>query len=246
MCGTIAGVSPQLALAGFGQVRPWHRIVVLLAFFALIVLAVALERFLRWSAQRSGRGALSAALLCVALTAFAIWDGQPPRPQDHAASYASFDSDEAFVSAIDKRMPDRSEIFQWPAYPFPETYPPGRIRDFDHMRGYLHDHEDMHWSYGAVKGRPRADWEQAANARGPVAALPGMLGLGVTGYWIDTFGYDDATLASLRASLTKKLRVAPLVSRDRRFLFYDLRPYAKRVHRSPRALRVQAGTLFGI
>ena len=73
-----------------------------------------------------------------------------------------------------------------------------------------------------------------------------MLGLGFTGYWIDTFGYDPAALASIRKDLAKKLRVEPLVSRDGRFLFYDLRPYAERIDRSPQELRVEAGTLFGI
>lgn len=246
LCGTIAGFSTLIAVAGFGQVRTWNRIVILIAFFALVVLGLSLARFLRWSARRSGRHALTAGLLCLVLTAFALWDGQPPRPYNYAATNASYDSDEAFVKAIDARLPDHAAIFQWPAYVFPETRPPGRILDFDHMRGYLHDHKNLRWSYGAVKGRPRADWQQAANARGPAAALPGMLGLGFTGYWIDTFGYDDATLASIRAQLGKKLRVAPLESRDGRFLFYDLRPYAKRIDRTPRQLRVQAGTLFGI
>ena len=114
------------------------------------------------------------------------------------------------------------------------------------MRGYLHDHQHLRWSYGAVKGRPRADWQQAANTRGPVASLPGMVGLGFTGYWFDTLAYDAPTLASIRADLAKKLRVQPLVSRDKRFLFYDLRPYAKRLGRSPRALRDQAGRDLGV
>jgi phosphoglycerol transferase len=246
LCGTIAGFSTLIAVAGFGQVRTWNRIVVLIAFFALVVVALALQRFMRWSARRSGRPVLSAALLCVALTAFALWDAQPPRPRDYPAVNATFDSDEAFVRAIDAQMPDRAAIFQWPAYPFPETQPPGRIRDYDHMRGYLHDHKHLRWSYGAVKGRPRADWQQAADTRGPVAALPGMLGLGFTGYWIDTFGYDPAPLASIREDLDRRLRVEPLVSRDGRFLFYDLRPYAERLDRSPRELRDEAGTLFGV
>jgi phosphoglycerol transferase len=187
-------------------------------------------------------------LLCGALTVFALWDAMPPRPHDYPKTFASFDGDDAFVKAIDARMPEDSEIFQWPVYPFPEAKPPGQIRDYDHMRGYLHDHDHLQWSYGAVKGRPRADWQQAAGARGPVASLPGMVGLGFTGYWFDTFGYDAPSLASIRAGLAKQLRVQPLVSRDKRFLFYDLRPYARRLERgrSPRDLRDRAGQDFGI
>lgn len=248
LCGTIAGFSVVIGVAGFAQVRTWNRIVVLIAFFSLIVLALVLERFLRWSAERSGRRALSAVLLCGALTVFALWDAMPPRPHVYPKTFASFDSDEAFVKAIDARMPDHAEIFQWPVYPFPEAAPPGQIRDYDHMRGYLHDRKHLDWSYGAVKGRPRADWQQAANTRGPIASLPGMVGIGFTGYWFDTYGYDAPALASIRAGLAKKLRVEPLVSRDKRFLFYDLRPYAQRLGRghTPRELRDEAGEDFGI
>jgi len=75
-----------------------------------------------------------------------------------------------------------------------------------------------------------------------------MVGLGFTGYWFDTFGYDAPTLATIRAGLEKKLGVQPLVSRDKRFLFYDLRPYAQRLKqgRTARELRDRAGQDFGI
>jgi len=246
LCATVAGFSNVIAAAGFDQVRTWNRIVVIIGFTSLIVTAIGIEWLLRRvGGRRRTRWAAPAA--CVALCAFALFDSPPPLGKDYAAYNASWDSDEAFADAIDARMPDDAANFQWPAYPYPETVPPGTIADYDGLRPYLHDDSDMRWSYGAVKGRPRADWQRVANDQvGPIGSLPGMLGLGFSGYWIDTFGYDAPALAALRKDLDRTLRVDPIVSPDGRFLYYDLRPYRARLGRSQASLRDEAGRLFGI
>ena len=246
LCATIAGFSTLIAVAGFDQVRTWNRIVVLIGFLALIVTAIGLERLLGRLRLSGLRRTAALGAVCAALIAFALWDSPPPPARDYAAMAASWDSDEAFVDGIRERLPDGSAIFQWPTYPFPEAFPPGTIRDFDHLRGYVHDDGRLRWSYGAVRGRPRADWQAIAGGMSPWQALPGLLGLGFTGYWIDSFGYDAETMAELQRQLTRRLRVEPLVSRDGRFLFYDLRPYAARLGEPPDELRRDATELFGI
>jgi phosphoglycerol transferase len=246
LCGTIAGFSNLIALTGFDQVRTWNRIVVIIGFAALIVTAIGVERILGRLQRRLARPAVVAGVACVALSAFALYDSPPPAPRDYPAMNASWDSDEAFADAIDARMPDDASSFQWPVYGYPEVHPPGHIPGYDHLRAYLHDDSDMRWSYGAVKGRPRADWQNTAGAQGPIAALPGLLGLGFTGYWVDTFGYDVVPLGVLRAQLRQTLKVEPIVSPDRRFLFYDLRPYKAQLGRSDADLRRQAFTMFGV
>ncbi len=246
LCAVIAGFSNLIAVAGFDQVRTWNRIVVMIGFASLVVTAAGIEWILARVAGRWGRATLAGAVACVVLSAFAMWDAPPPVPRDYPAMNASWDSDEAFVKAIDGTLPGGSNIFQWPVYPYPETRPPGSIRDYDHLRGYLHDHAGMNWSYGAVKGRPRADWQNTASTMGPVAALPGLLGLGFSGYWIDTLGYDPGQLEVLRSQLRRKLGVEPVTSPDQRFLFYDLRPYKQRLGQPDAALRRQAFTMFGV
>lgn len=246
LCGTIAGFNNVIAAAGFDQIRTWARIVVIIGFAALIVTAIGAERILDRIERRVPRPAVAAVAASAVLCAFALWDSPPPEPRDYPALNAAWDSDEAFVDAIDVRMPDDAEIFQWPVYGYPESSRPGHIPGYDHLLGYLHDDSNMRWSYGAVKGRPRADWQNTAGTQGPIAALPGLLGLGFTGYWLDSFGYDDAQFAALRAQLRRKLGVDPVTSPDRRFLFYDLRPYKQKLGESDAALRRQAFTMFGV
>jgi hypothetical protein len=86
----------------------------------------------------------------------------------------------------------------------------------------------------------------AAGDQGPVEALTGLLGLGFTGYWIDTFGYDETALDELRRELARELRVHPITSPDGRFLFYDLRPAKERLNVSDAELRGDAAEQFGI
>ena len=98
-------------------------------------------------------------------------------------------SDRAFVAAIDDVLPDGAAVFQVPVLDFPETIPPGRMEDYDPLRAYLADTGTLRWSYGAVKGRPEADWQaRVRDDVGLLGALPGLLGLGFEGLWVDTWG----------------------------------------------------------
>jgi phosphoglycerol transferase len=245
--GTVAGFNVVIAVFGFEQVRTWGRIEVILAFLALLIVALWFERLAPWLRRRVRRPAPILAIVAVAVGAFALWDGIPPAARDYDALAAQWDSDEAFVSAIERRMPDGAAIFQFPAQPFPEAGPLNGMLDYDHFRGYLHDDGTLRWSYGAVKGRRRADWHRPVNdVLGPVGALEGLLGLGFTGYWIDTAAWNPEQASELRRSLDRTLRTQPLESRDGRFLFYDLRPFKQRLGRSDDELRLDAARMFGI
>src|SRR5690606_26201113 len=77
--GTIGGFSVVLALAGFGQVRVWNRIMLCVAFFAMVELAMRAGQVERWARRRRpdlprvAFGAVAALVL-----AFGLWDGMPP------------------------------------------------------------------------------------------------------------------------------------------------------------------------
>ena len=143
-------------------------------------------------------------------------------------------------------MPDGAAIFQLPVVPFPETPPVGGMLDYDLYRGYIHDDGSLRWSYGGVKGRPDADWQlPLRDGLDPVTALPGLLGMGYDGLWVDTFGYPDGG-ASLRPRLDRVLRERPLRSENGRLLFYDLSGYKRRLGRSDAQLRAIAQRQFGI
>ena len=83
------------------------------------------------------------------------------------------------------------------------------------------------------------------NELGPVAALEPLLGLGFRGYWLDTYAFPDAGAQNIRL-LNQKLGVKPIVSPDRRFYFWDLRPYRATINRTDTQLRELARDQLGV
>lgn len=238
LVATVSGGAILLSLAGFSQVRVWNRMSLIIAL-ASIAFALTWAEGL-WGHVRAriaagpGRDrpwvrSVVGTALVVPLVGFVLWDGSQVNV-DHAANDAQWEADADWVAAIDEAMPDGSAVFQLPVMRFPEEAPPGRMHDYDHLRAWVHT-PDGHllWSYGAMKGRPDGDWQlKVRNELGPVGALPALLGVGFDGLWVDTFGYDDGG-AAIRAELDAATGVEPMVSADRRTLFYDLRPLRARL-----------------
>lgn len=243
--GTIGGFAILLAMAGFSQVRVWNRIVVIIAFFALVMVAMWSERLAYWVRRRARFPRTALGCLALAVLAFGLWDGVAPRHPPYRLQDRRWNHEQAFVDAIESRMPARTAIFQLPVIAFPEVKPPGKMADYDPFIGYLHDHGSLRWSYGAIKGRPTADWQiQLRDKIGSVAGLPLLLGMGFTGLWVDTDGYTDN--GQEVRSLEALLGAQPLRSEGGRYLFYDLRPFKRRLGRSDAELRAMARRAFGV
>ncbi|MEO6988944.1 MAG: hypothetical protein ABI239_09905 [Aquihabitans sp.] len=244
--GTIGGMSVLLAMAGFAQVRVWDRILLIIAFFAMTTVLIWSENFAAWVRTRQPqryRPILGA--VAVAVLAFGLWDGTPPVRTPTAQVEARHASDRAFVADIEAQMPDGTAIFQLPVLAFPEVKAPGQMVDYDPLRGFLADSGTLRWSYGSVKGRPSGDWQtHLRDYVGPVAGLPGLLGLGFTGLWVDTYGYTDdgAEIAQIADVVGGK----PLTSPDGRFLFFDLRPYKARLGMSDEQLQEETRTVLQV
>ena len=243
--GTIGGFSILMSMAGFSQVRVWDRICMIIAFFALVIVATWFERLTSWVRGKSWPTKPVLGCVAVAVLAFGLWDGIPPRHLPYDQINASWNRDANFVKAIEQKMPAGSAIFQLPVLAFPEVIPPGKMKDYDPFRGFLHDDGSLRWSYGAIQGRPDADWQVRLRDRvGPVGALPSLLGLGFTGLWVDTYGYTDGGREI--AQIQGTVGVEPIRSMDGRFLFYDLRPYKARLGRSQASLAAEAKRLLKV
>ena len=243
--GTVGGFGVVLAMVGFSQVRVWDRILLFIAFFAAVVVCGWSEGFTAWVHGRFARATLVLAATAVAVLAFGLWDGIPPVRQSYDKTEAQYASDRSFLASIEHVMPAGTSIFQLPVMVFPEAIPPGNMQDYDPLRGYLADNGTFRWSYGAIKGRPDADWQVYLRDHiGPVGALPALLGMGFTGIWLDTFGYTDGG-AEARA-IQAAVGVAPLVSSDHRFLFFDLRDFKRRVNLTPAQLRASTVRILHI
>lgn len=243
--GSVGGLAVLVAMAGLSQVRVWNRISLTISFFALVLVATGCEHVARFESSKARLRRPALAIMAVGLLAFGLSDSIPTLHFRYRQVEQAWNSDRAFVGAIETAMPRGTAIFQLPVLPFPETRPPGRMHDYDPFRGYLADNGTLRWSYGALKGRPGADWQVRLQDRvGPTGALPALLGLGFTGLWVDTAGYrrgnDDMD------DIRHEIGDEPLRSPDGRFLFYDLRAYKRRIKMSDAELQATAVRLLGV
>jgi hypothetical protein len=220
--GTIGGVSEIFARAVDPQIRAWSRLSVFIGFFALIAVGTALG-WLYARLERRSHGSFAVAGATVAILAFALWDQTPPAhigQFDRDYIEPQYESDEAFVELLEERLPGGAAVLQLPYLKFPEGYPPpGRMSDFDPLRGYLHS-EDLRWSYGAMNGRS-ADVTACLAGAEPQVVAPTAKAMGFDAIWLDRFGYADSGM--VEADLQRVTRASPWESPDSRFLAYDLR-----------------------
>jgi phosphoglycerol transferase len=225
---TVSGFSLLVSGLGFREIRAWNRIVVFIAFFAFIAVAVGLDWLGRRLPDRPWRVPLAAAGLALVLV-FGILDQVSPASiPDYDATRARWDSDEEFVGRIE-RVLERDDdgtpaVFQLPYLYFPEAPQQGALGPYDLVRGYLHS-DDLAWSWGAVRGRG-ADWQLRLLEHPTDDLLDRIAAVGYSGLVLDrrAMGGDPA---DVEGQLRDALQASPEVSRDRELLFWDLRPRAR-------------------
>lgn len=158
LCFTTGGLNAILGTFGLTLFRAGCRA-------SIAILAIALAHAVLWLSDRpSGRrtGGLVAAGL---LGLLVLWD-QVPRPPDHEQAMEvarRLESDRAFVAAMERALPERGMVFQFPVVDFPEALIPqewhGRIAAYDGFRPYLHASR-LRFSFGTSKGRAGDRWRQ--------------------------------------------------------------------------------------
>ena len=233
---TVGGVSTLIAYWITPQLRGWNRLSVFIAFFSLVAVALLLERLRRRIGPAPGRRALFGVALAAILVVGVLDQTTPSDVPAYRANAARFHSDGDLVASVERRLPHNAMVFQLPHMSFPESGPIHRMLNGDPVRAYLHSH-DLRWSYGAMQGR-RADWSEDLADKPASLVVPAVAAAGFDGIWVDRFGFADGGHA-ITVALRSIAGVDPLRSRDRRFAFFDLRPYAARLRerRSPVQLR---------
>jgi hypothetical protein len=235
------GLAALFSLYVNPQIRAWNRMSVFIGFFALLAIALLLDRLSALLRRRSYGALLAPGALALVLVLGAL--DQTTRPVTSARDLTAdrYRSDAAFFGELERRLGE-GEILQLPAVRFPEFGWVQRMSDYDHARGYLHTSERLRWSYGAQKGRPE-DWTVALEHSPVQQVAAAAAAAGFDGVYVDRAAYPDAALG-LEEELRQLLQVAPLVSPDQRLVFYDVRPFARtlRAGYSPdelEALRLQ-------
>jgi hypothetical protein len=228
LIGTVGGGSALIAYELSPQVRAWNRLSLVIAFAALLTVALLLTA-LGDRLRGRGRAAWMLAAVAVAVGAIGLFD---QTSRSDAPAYASIAAawkvDGDFVSAIENRVPAGTEVLQLPYMGYPENGPLNAIADYELFKGYLHSTR-LRWTYGAIHGRP-SDWlgYQRALTPGQLATAAAAAGFG--GVYLDRNGYvanDAQAMADALGSVAGA--GTSFASADGRLQFFDLRPAAARL-----------------
>ena len=221
--GVLGGGATLIGFILGPWLRTWDRIAIVVAFFALVGLGLALTR-LRRRLSRRWRGA-ALAVVALLLLGGGLLDGasSPAQVRPYSEIGERWSNDARFVAAIEQQLPAQAMVYQLPYVTFPETNF-ASLKSIDLVRLYLHS-TDLRWSAGYMRGR-EPGW-QAVQA-GPLPELLVLLRtLGFSGLTVDRLGYVDPetgvdTSPALLAELGAALGEPTARSDDGRLTFFRL------------------------
>jgi len=223
--GTVGGLGFLVAVLGFTQIRGWGRIVVVIGFMALLVMAFFADTLLR---RASGRGARLLALGIVLVTIGGLIDQTPPGAHpDYYSGLGQYNSDKTFFRGLESALPDGGMVFQLPVVPFPESAPVINLDSYEHLRGYIIGTGKLRWSAGGMRGRV-SDWQTSWQSQPVPRMIDGLAAAGFDALYIDRLGYQDNGAAIERA-VESVLGAPASVSPNQRMRWYDLRPERQRL-----------------
>ncbi|MBC7596076.1 MAG: hypothetical protein H7288_19480 [Kineosporiaceae bacterium] len=223
---TIGGLSTIISFLT-SSLRGWNRMSIYIAVLSLAASGILLDAAIRWLQKRANkRPVLSGAIAIVvsgAVLTGGYVDQTPANPSaDYPATIGAFNADATWFARVDSELPTGAKILQLPYQPFPETVSATGTQSSDVLLPFLHT-TDLRWSGGGIKGRPRADWPGVIEQYSPPDLVALAAASGFSGIHIDRSALKKADAASLESGLTDALNIAPIVSANKRFVFYDLR-----------------------
>lgn len=199
---TIGGFATLFSLIVSPDIRAVNRVSPLIGFASLIVLAYVVQ-----TAAASYNRRWLAPLAAVLMVLIAIPDQMPDRrrmlKERSATAIAHFDADRKFVADLRKQLPPGASVLQLPFFEYPETDTP--LPSYIQLRNQLHG-LDLHWTYGAMKGRAASNWLTLLSMRPAAEAVRLFDSAGFAGVvvderartpWIDEFLRELAAIHSL-------------------------------------------------
>lgn len=227
LVGTMGGGSALIAYELSPQVRGWNRLSIVIAFAALLVVAIALTALWeRWRSRARARWAFCAVLAAVGVGGL-LDETSPSDVPDYPTIAAKWSETADFVRAIEGRLPAGAQVLQMPYTAYPESGPVVGMVDYDHMKMYVHS-TGLKWSYGAMKGRS-TDWHDNAQVLGSTGLASAAMLAGFAGIEVDLLGYIDGG-ASVNGPLVEFVGADHAVaSASGRLRFFDLRDAAARL-----------------
>jgi len=225
LLGVVGGFSSVFSYIIDPTIRSYNRISVYIGFFSLMGFFLYYEYIFRKYKNTKIVSLFFSVFPCFILI-LGILDQTPEHIDLNRRIEKHYKQEARFIHDIEALMPKNAMIFQLPSVPFPEYPAPDKMMDYDHFRAYLHS-KTLRWSYGAMKGRETAMWQEIVAAKPADEFLEDISIKGFSGVYLDRFGYPDKG-AAMEARLSALLKRQPLISPDKRLLFFDMSEYKKK------------------
>jgi phosphoglycerol transferase len=234
LVSTVGGLASLFSVFVSPDVRAYNRFVVFLSFYCLLFAGTLLQRGVaRWRLVPALSPAVRRTALAGLLVAGLLDEVPMLRLAEiRADSAARFDEERGLVREIEGRLSPGAMVFQLPHMTIPvdrNTRPP--MVYYDPGRAYVHSRQ-LRWSWGSMIGRTNG-WACRVAAQPPAEMALALATAGFEGLWIDRWGYTgvhrprfDEIERELDALVDGKI-----TSRERRYVFYDLRPERERLRR---------------
>ncbi|MCS6850251.1 MAG: hypothetical protein NZ700_03660 [Gemmataceae bacterium] len=218
LLATVGGVGTLVNYWLTPYIRAYNRISVFIAFYSILAVLIVIDGWSRHVAWLGSRPSLTWAVSLV-LVGLAVLDQTSRRC---APSYKrvreEFASDAGLVAEIERQLPRGAKVFQLPYQPFPEAGLLHALGSYDLLRGYLHSRE-LRWSFGAYRGRAGDQWQRSLKNLPAAELVRRLRAAGFAGIYLDRRGFADGG-AQLESDLGRILGTTPLVSANRRQVFY--------------------------
>lgn len=223
LCGillaTIGGFGTIFAVLVTPQLRCYNRISVFIAFIAISGLFLGLQ-----SIKFSRNKKKIIKCLAVLITFFSISVQFHRKHPDYKKIGEMVHSDKLFIEEIEKQVPEKSMIYQFPYHKFPEEGHPNNMEDYQELIGFLHS-QKLKWSYGAIRGRQPDNWAEQLALLSLENKIKVLSLIGFQGIYVERRAYTVAEYEELDSTLRDLLMVRPLVSDNRNLSFYPMKTY---------------------
>jgi phosphoglycerol transferase len=190
LLATVGGFGSLFSLLVSPDIRAYNRVTPFISFFALLALALASDKWLRYFTHRRARQVAAAALTAVLIAGLVDLRGAAfPLNRDYYWWRLEWVGIQKLVDVLEQRLPDGAMVFQMPVLTYLAETGRERMRPHDHVKPYLASRH-LHWSYPALSD-DIVRWQQQVARLSPPDLVQALNLHGFRALLIDRNGYAD-------------------------------------------------------
>ncbi|RAV13791.1 hypothetical protein DQG23_32420 [Paenibacillus contaminans] len=227
LLGTIGGFGTIVAVLLTAQIRSYNRISLFIAFFSIFIIMIFLKKINENYVTNTLRR-VSFSICVILIAVFGLYDQTRDSLVPSEIIKKEFNSDRDFVKQIESQLPAESMVFQLPYVTFPEGETLQNMGNYDLAKGYIHS-SSLRWSFGGMRNREGDLWQRALIQRPVNEVLEKLSIVGFKGIYIDRNGYSQEFANKVEKEIHSILKVDPLVSSDKRLVYYSLEEYSNSI-----------------